>query len=442
MRHPGPPRRDESKRIEDEIEVSVGNVRLQIDVETIYLAMRLVKMLQQLFGDQHSVDTQKNPPKEAKTPQKDVDSKSQDWAFKFSMDTFQIALLKELTVQSIPANKPVGALRHAEWGDMSDVLLHLHIRNISAAGFKREDSSKITLKLGVFAFGFNDRTVLSFHPDTGLEETTVDLSDSQDDDVSITYSEDNGGPRIGISTLPVNVFLDVQKLDDTFASYGGFSGVLKIGNHIKSTCDLSDLLSLITPTDFKYEADDDILIDTLLSQRRKGSLIKVSVQKSLRLSISDLESLKELESLGKDVAKLSSVAKLLPDDERPGILSMLDLATCNVDVMVNERIGKVAVECSKVRVAHIGLPALLALEIGQIFAQRNDAEMILDMVNVINDREVVIPTIMARWLGDEMEPTLKVKLFNLLFDYRVKTIMDVLGLSENSTSEETVICCQ
>ncbi|GME23174.1 hypothetical protein NpPPO83_00005666 [Neofusicoccum parvum] len=25
MRHPGPPRRDESKRIEDEIEVSVGN---------------------------------------------------------------------------------------------------------------------------------------------------------------------------------------------------------------------------------------------------------------------------------------------------------------------------------------------------------------------------------------------------------------------------------
>lgn len=546
MRHPGPPRRDESKRIEDEIEVSVGNVRLQIDVETIYLAMRLVKMLQQLFGDQHSVDTQKNPPKEAKTPQKDVDSKSQDWAFKFSMDTFQIALLKELSVQSIPANKPVGALRHAEWGDMSDVLLHLHIRNISAAGFKREDSSKITLKLGVFAFGFNDRTVLSFHPDTGLEETTVDLSDSQDDDVSITYSEDNGGPRIGISTLPVNVFLDVQKLDDTFASYGGFSGVLKIGNHIKSTCilppatpvvspkprvaasetqaqspmpkidarfgglhftlqgetcgvllqtsparvnmrngglrakirhakisgphrttsavlsnnpplsvevqgiqlnysfvpeegDLSDLLSLITPTDFKYEADDDILIDTLLSQRRKGSLIKVSVQKSLRLSISDLESLKELESLGKDVAKLSSVAKLLPDDERPGILSMLDLATCNVDVMVNERIGKVAVECSKVRVAHIGLPALLALEIGQIFAQRNDAEMILDMVNVINDREVVIPTIMARWLGDEMEPTLKVKLFNLLFDYRVKTIMDVLGLSENSTSEEVAL---
>lgn len=529
-------RADPKKQPDDEIEVSVGNVRLQVDVETIYLAMRLVKMVQQLFGEPPSMDN-KESRKETKKTKDDASSNSAAWSFKFAMETLHVALLKELSTQGVASNKLVGGLRHAEW-DLNEVLLTLHTRDISAAAAERNGSLKANLKVGIFSFGFGDQGILNFQPDTGLDETTMDVNKPIECDISIAYTEDNGGPRIDVSTLPINISLDVQKLDDTFASYGGFSGVLKISNHIKSTCvlppptpkiasppkvhapeqvpvpkidarfaglnfnlkgetcgviletstirtnvrnggvrmsvkhakvsgphsvlsavlssnpplsvevhdirmnyafvpeeaDLSDLLSLITPTAFKYEADDDILIDTLLSQRRKGSLIKVRIQGSLQLNVSDLEGLKQLEALGKDVAKLSSVAKLLPDDERPGILSMIEVADCKVAVTMGDRIGKVSLACKEARVAHIGLPALLALSIHAIEASRNNDEWFLD--EVTGDRDVAIPMVMARWLGGEMEPTLKVKLYNLLFDYRVTTVMALLGLSEDCTADD------
>lgn len=532
-----------SEQSENEVEVLVGNLRLQVDVETIYLAMRLVKMLQKLLGELPASKATKPEKEPKKAPQDTPEFKNQ--SFKFSMETLQIALLKELVSQSVPSNKPVGALRHAEW-DMGEISLEMRIRDIKASGYKKQVWTTVDLGLGLLSFGFNDRQILGFHPGSGLEETTTDLDKPLASDIKISYRCKNGTPRIEVNTLPVSVSLDVQKLDETFSSYGGFSGVLKIGNHIKSTCvlppptpkasstpktpaaesgsqapfpkidvrfkglnftlqgescgvlletssvstvvreggvrvnirhakisgphpttsavlsndpplsaevnnlllkyafvpeegDLDHLLSLITPTDFKYEADDDILIETLLSQRRKGSLIKVMVQKSVKLKISDLEGLTQLETLGKDIAKLSSVAKLLPDDERPGILSMVDVADCNVILMVNDRIGQVTLDCSKVRIAHIGLPALFALEVGKIYTQRNESEWLVDEVYTTSGREAVIPMIMARWLGDEMEPTLKVKLFNLLFDYRVTTIMAILGLSENSTAEDVAL---
>ncbi|EKG18209.1 Autophagy-related protein [Macrophomina phaseolina MS6] len=529
-------REGSTRTAEDEVEVSVGNVRAQVDVETIYLAMRLVKMIQQLFGDSSSVDNKKDSKNDSKKIKEEPSSKT-PWSFKFSMENMQLSLLKELFTQSIAPNKLVGGLRHAEW-DFNEVLLILRASGINATGTNKNGSLSASLKVGVFSFGFSDRGILSFQSGTGLEETTMDVNKPIEHDISITYTGDNGGPRIDISTLPINISLDVQKLDDTFASYGGFSGVLKISNHIKSTCvlpppapkvspmpkthmpeevpfpkidarfaalnfnlqgetcgvlletstvrtnvrkggirvntkhakisgphlmdsallrsnppllvevhdirivyafvpeevDLSDLLSLITPTAFKYEADDDILIDTLLSQRRKGSFVKVRVQGSMHLDISDLEGIKQLDALGKDVAKLSSVAKLLPDDERPGILSMIEVANCKVAVVVDNRIGRVTLNCLEVRVAHIGLPALLALSVHSIEAARNDSEWFL--TEVTNDRDAAIPMIMARWLGDEMEPILKVKLYNLLFDYRVTTIMALLGLSEDCTADD------
>ncbi|KAK0653957.1 Autophagy-related protein 2 [Lasiodiplodia hormozganensis] len=527
-----------------ELEAFVGNVRLQVDVETVHLAMRLVKMIQQLFGDASAADAPKEPSKETEKPASGTESKPGGVTLKFSMETLRVALLKELSSQSVVTNQPMGALRHVEW-DMNDIFLQLQARDLGATYEASQGSPKANLRLGTFTFGFNDRDILSFRPGAGLDETTMDVSKPVENDISIAYKHDNGDQRIEVSTLPINVSLDIQKLDDTFASYGGFSGVLKIGNHIKSTCvlpppapktqatskptpdpgseapfpkidvrfaglnfalqgetcallletstirtsvrkggvrvsikhtkvtgphpttsvvspskppldaeldgiridfafipeegDLSDLLSLITPTDFKYEADDDILIDTLLSQRRKGSLVKVRVQNSMRLSISDLDGLKQLDALGKDVAKLSSVAKLLPDDERPGILSMIELADCKMDVMVNDRIGHCNLHCSQVRVAHVGLPALLALSVGRIEVERNTSELILTEVTELTGREATIPMIMARWLGDDMEPTLKVKLFNLVFDYRVTTIMALLDLSEDCTTDDVAL---
>ncbi|KAL1647671.1 autophagy-related protein 2 [Diplodia intermedia] len=538
------PKRSGGDRSSHEIEISVGNVRLQVDVETVHLAMRIVKLIQQLFGNSSAMDVPKDSSKEAKKSVGGVESKPDGVALKFSMESLRIALLKEVSSQSVATNKPMGALRHAEW-DLNDIFLQLQAQDLRATGDTNQGSPRANLKIGTFSLGFNDRDILSFRPGTGLDETTMDITKPIETDISVAYRHEGGDQRIEVSTLPINVSLDIQKLDETFASYGGFSGVLKIGNHIKSTCilpppppknqsapkavlgseveapfpkidarfaglkfslqgetcgllletstirtsvrkggvrlsikhtkvtgphpttptvwsnkppmdveldgvrldyafipaeaDLSDLLSLITPTDFKYEADDDILIDTLLSQRRKGSLVKVKVQNSVRLAISDLDGLKQLEGLGQDVAKLSSVAKLLPDDERPGILSMIELADCKFDVIVDERIGQFTLHCSQVRVAHVGLPALLALSVGKIDAERNSSELVVTEVTELDGREATVPMIMARWLGDDMEPTLKVKLFNLVLDYRVTTIMALLDLSEDCTADDVAL---
>ncbi|OJD35806.1 autophagy-related protein 2 [Diplodia corticola] len=538
------PKNNGAERSSHEIEVSVGNVRLQVDVETVHLAMRLVKLIQQVFGASSAVDTPKEPSKGARITGDEAESDPGGIALKFSMESLRIALLKEVSSQSVATNKPMGALRHAEW-DSNEIFLQLQGRDLSATCETKRGSPRANLKIGTFSLGFNDGDILSFRPGTGLDETTMDITKPIETDISVAYRHESGDQRIEVSTLPINVSLDVQKLDDTFASYGGFSGVLKIGNHIKSTCilppptsknqptpkvvpdaeveapfpkvdarfaglnfalqgetcsllletstirtsvrkggvrlsikhtkvtgphmtssavlsnkppldveidgvrldyafipaeaDLSDLLSLITPTDFKYEADDDILIDTLLSQRRKGSLVKVRVQNSVRLAISDLDGLKQLEALGQDVSKLSSVAKLLPDDERPGILAMIELADCKIDVMVNDRIGQLTLHCSQVRVAHVGLPALLALSVRKIEAERNGSELVVTEVTEVDGREATVPMIMARWLGDDMEPTLKVKLFNLVLDYRVTTIMALLDLSEDCTADDVAL---
>ena len=197
--------------------------------------------------------------------------------------------------------------------------------------------------------------------------------------------------------------------------------------------DLERLLSLLTPSKDKYDNDDDILIDTLLRQRRKGAVARVSVT-SIKLVCHDLASLSTLSTFGDELGKLSAVAKYLPDDERPGLLSLLRVKEIEARIPVNERFGALNVDSSDFHCAHVGLPALLALSIGNVKASRfGEQELLHPLVPLTGSEN--LPVIMARMLGDEVEPTIKIKLFNVCVEYSVPVILALTGLDEAQTQE-------
>ncbi|KAF2839399.1 hypothetical protein M501DRAFT_933518, partial [Patellaria atrata CBS 101060] len=198
--------------------------------------------------------------------------------------------------------------------------------------------------------------------------------------------------------------------------------------------DLGKLLSLITPSKDKYENDDDILVETLVRQRQKGSIIRCGVN-SLSVDISDLESFDQFKALGAELTRLSSVTKYLPEDDRPGILSMIFVKDIGTHINVNDKLGVFSFNAHNTQLAHVGLPPLLALEVGKLSASRNDEEQLITEVSASHGFEPV-PMFMARMISDEMDPTVKMKLYNICIEYRVPTIMAALGLTEEEISTE------
>ncbi|TLD38545.1 autophagy regulatory protein Atg2 [Venturia nashicola] len=198
--------------------------------------------------------------------------------------------------------------------------------------------------------------------------------------------------------------------------------------------DLTTLVSLITPSRDKYEDDDDILLDTLLRQRKKGSLIRLDVG-NVKVKVDDVENAKQLQLLSYEISKLSNVAKYLPEDDRPGLLTLATIDRIDANAVVNDSFGSLAVTGQHFRTAHVGLPALLALELGGLEVTRNETEDLVGQVLALREEDK-LPMIMARIIGDELEPTVKLKLFNLCVEYRVPTLMAILGMSGAETVED------
>ncbi|OAF55035.2 autophagy- protein 2 [Pseudogymnoascus destructans] len=200
------------------------------------------------------------------------------------------------------------------------------------------------------------------------------------------------------------------------------------------SADLDRLLALITPSKSKYDRDDDILLETLLRQRRQGAVLRVNIDQ-FKSRVAHLEQLRYLPDLGEEVSKLSTVAKYLPQDDRPGFLSLLLVKKFDLKVDINRTVGNFQARATDIEVAQINLPALVALSMDTFTVNRNDTEEIICAATTVaaKDRS---PAIMARMIGDEMEPVIKLKLWNLRLEYNVPTLMTLLGLKVNATTED------
>lgn len=198
--------------------------------------------------------------------------------------------------------------------------------------------------------------------------------------------------------------------------------------------DLERLLSLLTPSSDKYDTDDDIIVDNLLRQRRKGAILKMAIN-DVKFRVDNWKWLPIVASLGDDLSKLSAVTKYLPEDERPGMLTLLRVKAAEAQIPVNDQFGHIRIALQDVHVAHVGLPALLALSIGGVKASQREG---VEIIHALAPGAESPPTIMARILGDEEEPTLKVKLYNLCVEYSVPIVLSLMGKDQDGNSDEVI----
>jgi len=277
---------------------------------------------------------------------------------------------------------------------------------------------KIQLQLGEVAFTLKGQTCA-----VKLQTTSVRIA-MREGNVRLKVSEIHlSGPYVDLAQTGAPLLVDVRgtTLNFLFAP---------------EETDLARLISMITPSKDPYENNDDILIDTLLRQRRKGSVLRIEVS-GVGVRVSDLEQMKSFDALGLEVARLSKVTKYLPDDDRPGLLSLVTVQQADAAVSINEQLGDVSISLTNSSLAHVGVPALLAAEVGNAKICRGEEILLHEVVN--SQHQDHLPAIMIRMVGDEMEPMIKAKLFNVCAEYRVSTLMAALGISEDGTSDDIAL---
>lgn len=200
--------------------------------------------------------------------------------------------------------------------------------------------------------------------------------------------------------------------------------------------DLERLLELIIPSKHKFDQnDDEIMVDTLLRQRRKGAVLRINVD-DVEVNVAKLHHLQVLPALGEEVARLSTVAKYLPEDDRPGILTLALVRNVDVAVDTGGKFGSVQASLKDAELGHITVPSLVAVGVGSVSIRRNHREDLVGTAISSTEKVGYGPVLTMRIIGDEMEPVIKVRMRNINIEYRVPTVMDILGLAEDATPQD------
>ena len=193
--------------------------------------------------------------------------------------------------------------------------------------------------------------------------------------------------------------------------------------------DLDRLLALITPSKDKYDEDDDIMLDTLFRQRRQGSVLRVTVT-GMKAVVSRTKDLDSISQLGSELGRISSVAKYLPEDDRPGLLTLVLVKELDSRVHLGGHLGEISARLQNAEAAYISIPSLIAAQVGTMGVVRNGDEELLGAVLPAQQSpdQTPLPVLLARFIADEMEPAVKVKLHNLRVEYTIPAIMAFLGI--------------
>ncbi|KAI9868122.1 MAG: autophagy- protein 2 [Trichoglossum hirsutum] len=524
------------------IEINIGTVTGSIDVPT---GRMTVKLLQQLL-------TVIN-----RSPQAGDSGISNGPPIKIRVEKIALQFLEHLAAfatEPNPSVHDIGREQPPTTQPESDILLRTTCKGVDLSFATDPGSSTTSLSVEKVFFGYATENILSFDAGLRMRSSTRDILAPMDKDISLSLTQTTTSKRLSLTTLPLLISLDLQRLDETFSWFGGFSSILGLGSltasnatitgatptttkspkrsrgvhfeasplsnptdtsphaqfkanariggisveligkdcsvnfkttalrlisreeglgvqvdkarisgpHLRNThreasvlveigntrveylsapkeSDLARLLSLLTPSKNKYDQDDDILIDTLIRQRQQGPVLRITLA-NISGDITSIEDLRVLPSLGEEIAKLSTVTKYLPEDERPGILTLALAKDMRFQVATNDNFGELQLNALSLDVAHVSLPSLLALGIGKVQLRRNNIEELLG-----EGTPSPPPTsgaqslmVMARMIGDELEPTVRVKLWNIRAEYSVPTALAAMGLSETMTAEEAV----
>ncbi|EFQ32312.1 ATG C terminal domain-containing protein [Colletotrichum graminicola M1.001] len=429
-----------------------------------------------------------------------------------------------------------------------EILLRTDLDNLSITLKNSKKALETTMDLEKFRFGYARDDIISFDQSLQMRASVMDKFPSVGSDVSVKVIKSSDSIRTEVTTLPLLVQLDLQRLDETFSWFGGLSSFLNMSSSMSSNAspsakppapappkprgvrfdapinpddksasaenkidmriggfnlelkgkecsigletsavkmvsrelgigfaiskvrlagpyvrysrsdppisadiggvrfeylatpkdkDLERLLELIIPSKVKFDqGDDEIMVDTLLRQRRKGGVLRVTFDQ-LNVRVDQMHQLNCLPALGEEVARLATVAKYLPEDDRPGILLLAEVKELGAVLDSGGRLGVFNTNLKNFEVAQITVPSLVAFGVHAISVNRNHREDLVSSSTTLPPGTLTQgPVLMVRMIGDEMEPVIKIKMRDVTIDYRVPTIMDVLGLAEDATPQD------
>ncbi|RMZ75164.1 hypothetical protein DV737_g5422, partial [Chaetothyriales sp. CBS 132003] len=219
------------------------------------------------------------------------------------------------------------------------------------------------------------------------------------------------GPILPASRSPPRVFAKLKGLEIQYSE-------------VPKEADLDRLITLITPSGDKFDQDDDIMVDTLLRQRRKGAVLDLSV-KDLQLGARGLDWHRHFSRLSDELSALSTVAKYLPEDDRPGILTFILIQKLDAQFHADDEFGPLNLRSDLIEGAYINVPSLAAAKIDTWSLRRSKDDILLGEVL---PQEMGAPMVMCRFIADEMEPTVRLKLTNCCLEYKLPTVMAVSAL--------------
>ncbi len=471
-----------------------------------------------------------------------------------SIKNISLKLVEHLSGVSV-SSEPQGSVGFMDTAEppSTDVLLTSTMKHLQIVRKNLQGSSTVQFSVAQFLLGYATENILSFDAGLKMRDSIRDDQTLDGKDLSVSVVRTPESCKVNITTLPIHIRLDLQRLDETFGWFGGFSGILELGSSMASTTtvmsacagraqspkrsrtvrfastaeqdilgaskqtsmnkvnariggfvldlsgrqcnirvessamklvsreegvgmqvdlvkldgpkplhedressitaslanirveylstpkevDLARLLSLLTPSADKYDHDDDILVETLLRQRRQGGVLRITMANA-RCEVLDLDCFKYFPTLIDDASKLSTVAKYLPEDDRPGILTLGLIRNLGIHVRAKQAVGDIQSTMQNLELAHVGLPLLLALCVEKLGVERDDdGELVGEaLASHTPGPQGRTPMVMARMIGDEMEPIVKIKLWNIRTEYRVRTVMAILGLSDTMTVED------
>ncbi|KAL1964060.1 hypothetical protein VTN77DRAFT_7606 [Rasamsonia byssochlamydoides] len=534
-----------SKRPSDSIAIDVDDVAIQFDIATGWL---LVKVGQEVLSVFSGHSGQQKQPETTHTAAAQGSLK-----LSFTLGNCSVKFLEHLAGFPYRAQNTGSLFSHPNLSSVEDIILRATISGLKAHLSIVNDVTKFQLDLAKFVFGFAYDDFLSFNEELKMRESTRDVLSPIHSDISLSVIKSSEFAKANLTTLPVHLNLNIQRLEETLGWFGGLSTILELGSSMASvstvrggkpevsdrpsrgvhfegvpaprptsptttgsvswkinvriggtvvdlvgeSCsmklkttavkvvsrsegigmqidkaklsgpillgdsngapakvnlanirieylyspkevDLDRLLSLITPSKDKYEEEDDIMLDTLLRQRRQGAVLRVTVA-AAKVVISSIHELDPLSHLLNELGKLSSVTKYLPEDDRPGILTLALVRELEGQLHIGGKVGDLSLLSNDLEVAHVSIPSLVAAQIRRIALTRNDVEELVGEALQLPTRENAarspLPMIMARFIADEMDPTVKVKLHNIRVEYTVPSIVAFLGLDDGTTAE-------
>ncbi|KKA23076.1 Autophagy regulatory protein Atg2 [Rasamsonia emersonii CBS 393.64] len=503
----------QSKKHSDSIVIDVDDVSIQFDIATGWLLVKVgQKVLSVYGGDSEQKRSGTTHPAAVQTSQK----------VSFNLGNCSVRFLEHLTGFPYHGQNTGSLFSHSNFSSVEDVILQATISGLKSRLSIVNDVTKFQLDLAKFVFGFAYDDFLSFNEELKMRESTRDVLSPIHSDISLSVIKSAGSATANLTTLPVHLNLNIQRLEETLGWFGGLSTILELGNsmasvstvregrpevsnkssrgvhfegvpaarptapttgsvpwklnarfggsvidlvgescsmRLKTTAikivsrsegvgvqidkaklngpfllgdssdspakinlgnirieylfspkevDLDRLLSLITPSKDKYEEDDDIMLDTLIRQRRQGAVLRITVA-AAKLVISSVDELGPLSHLLNELGKLSTVAKYLPEDDRPGILTLALVRELEGQFHIGGKVGDLSLISNDLEVAHVSIPSLVAAQIRRIALTRNNVEELigeaLQLPGAENPARSPLPMIMARFIADEMDPT-------------------------------------